>query len=318
MSFWRVAIDETTGKVLSETEAIVTPSKFSRHLGFSRDGKRMIYVQTAEQANIQTREFDPVSGTSIGDSSWVTSGDRLVIRPDLSPDQKQFVMRLPGQTQEDIVVVNREGTNWRELTDDKFFDRYPRWSPDGKKVVFTSDRSGTYEIWTIDTDGTNLRQITFEGTPGTSFPIWSPDGQKIIFRKSAQSFVIDANKTWAQQTPQALPEPDKSFVAWDWSPDGTKLVGHFTGGMGYFSFATNRYEMLLNYEAIPMWLPDSRRVIFASEGKAFVVDSVTKKVRELFGAEPYQIRSVGVSKDGRLIYYTAFSTESDIWMLDLE
>src|SRR6185295_11046642 len=57
MSFWRVAIDEQTGDVLSEPEAVATPAKFNRHLNFSRDGKRMIYVQTDNQSNIQGAEF---------------------------------------------------------------------------------------------------------------------------------------------------------------------------------------------------------------------------------------------------------------------
>ena len=61
MNFWRVRVDEETGEVLSEPEAVVTPSKFSRHLGFSRDGKRMIYVQTDNQSNIQAVEFDAKS-----------------------------------------------------------------------------------------------------------------------------------------------------------------------------------------------------------------------------------------------------------------
>lgn len=74
------------------------------------------------------------------------------------------------------MLVGRDGANWRDLTNDKFFDRYPRWSPDGKQIAFVSDRSGVYEIWTIDADGTNLRQVTFGGLPGTSFPLWSPDG----------------------------------------------------------------------------------------------------------------------------------------------
>ena len=161
MSLWRVRVEEETGQVLSEPEAVGTLSKYSRHLGFSRDGKRMIYVQTDNQSNIQAADFDARAEKIIGEPRWVTRGDRVISRPELSPDGRQFVMRVPRRTQDDIALVNRDGTNWRDLTDDKFFDRYPRWSPDGKRVAFTSDRSGIYEIWTIDAEGTNLRQLTF-------------------------------------------------------------------------------------------------------------------------------------------------------------
>ncbi len=104
MNFWRVAIDEETGRVLSEPEAVVTPSKFSRHLSFSRDGKRMIYVQTNNQSNIQAVEFDANKEKVVGEPFWITRGDRQIVRPELSADGKQFVMRVPRRTQDDIVV----------------------------------------------------------------------------------------------------------------------------------------------------------------------------------------------------------------------
>jgi len=325
MNFWRVRIEEETGQVLSEPEAVVTPSKFSRHLCFSRDGRRMVYVQTNNQANIQAADFDARAEKVIGEPRWVTRGDRFVVRPELSPDGSRFVMRLPRRTQDDIVLVNRDGTNWRDLTNDKYFDRYPRWSPDGKRIAFVSDRSGTYEIWTIDAEGTNLRQLTFNSPPNTSFPIWSPDGARLLFRRDDANFILDLSKSWDEQTPRKIPPQENSsdyFVVWDWSPDGRKLCGVFSGasgtGLGYFSFDTNRYERLANFDALPTWLPDSRRLIFANEGKAFVADTSTKRVRELLSRPPEQIRSVAVSRDGRLLYYTLLSTESDIWLLNLD
>lgn len=324
MNFWRVEIDEETGRLLSEPEAVVTPSKFSRHLNFSRDGKRMIYVQTNNQSNIQAVGLDTKNERTVGEPFWITRGDRQVVRPELSPDGKQFVMRLPRRTQDDIVVVNRDGTNWRDLTNDKFFDRYPRWSPDGKKIAFASDRSGSYEIWTIDADGTNLRQLTFDSPPGTSFPIWSPDGKHLLFRKSPASIILDLNKSWSEQTLQPLPamdNPADAFVVWDWSPDGKKLAGTFSGsgvGIGYFSFETNRYEKVADLDAQPWWLPDSRRLVFAREGKAFLADTVTKKLREIISRQPEHIRSVAVSRDNRLLYYTVLSSENDIWLLSLQ
>jgi serine/threonine protein kinase len=325
MSFWRVRIEEETGHVLSEPEAVGTLSKFSRHLGFSRDGRRMIYVQTDNQSNIQAADFDAQTEKIIGEPHWVTRGDRVVSRPELSPDGRQFVMRIPRRTQDDIALVNRDGTNWRDLTNDKYFDRYPRWSPDSKKVVFVSDRSGTYQIWTIDAEGTNLRQLSFSNPPNTSFPIWSPDGARLLYRKEGSTnLILDLGKPWDAQTHEQLPTPNPGelFVVWDWSPDGKKLCGTFEGnsgtGLGFYSFETGRYERVADVGALPAWLPDSRRLVYAYEGKAYVADIVSKKMRELLTHTPEQIRSVAVSRDGRLLYYTLLSTESDIWLLNLE
>jgi serine/threonine protein kinase len=325
MSFWRVRVEEETGRVLSEPEAVSTASKFSRHLGFSRDGRRMIYVQTENQSNIQAADFDARAERVVGEPHWVTRGDRVIVRPELSPDGRQFLMRVPRRTQDDIALVNRDGTNWRDLTDDKFFDRYPRWSPDGKRVAFASDRSGTYEIWTIDAEGTNLRQLTFNSPPNTSFPVWSPDGARLLYRKVQANLILDLGRSWEAQTPEQVPPqpaPGDYFVVWDWSPDGKKLAGTFSGtsgiGVGFYSFETGRYEKVADFDALPFWLPDSRRFVFANEGKAYLADTSTKKVRELLARPPEQIRSVAVSRDGRLLYYTLLSTESDIWLLNLE
>ena len=234
-------------------------------------------------------------------------------------------MRLPRRTQDDIVLVSLDGTSWRDLTDDKFFDGYPRWSYDGKRVAFVSDRGGSYEVWTIDAEGTNLRQVTFNTSPNASFPVWAPDGARLLFRKESNSYIIDINKGWEAQTPEQVPQPPTGgdfFGVWDWSPDGSKLAGTFAGpsgtGFGYYSFETGRYERVLDINAHPFWLPDSRRVVYAYEEKVYIADIVTRKAREIIARPPNHIRSVAVSRDGRLLYYTLLSTENDIWLLNLE
>ena len=92
LSFWRVGIDEMSGEALGEPEPAAAPSKYSRHLNFSRDGRRMVYVQTNNQANIRAVAFDAASGKTTGDPFWVTRGDREVTRAELSADGTQFLM----------------------------------------------------------------------------------------------------------------------------------------------------------------------------------------------------------------------------------
>ncbi len=62
-------------------------------------------------------------------------------------------------------------------------DRHPRWSPDGKKILFESSRSGSSQLWVIDIDGGEARQLTTLST-GASTGIWSLDGTKIAFVSS--------------------------------------------------------------------------------------------------------------------------------------
>jgi serine/threonine protein kinase len=329
VNFWRVSINETTGEVLSAPEPTVAPSKYSRHLNFSRDGKRMIYVQTDNQSNIQGVEFDSKAEKTVGEPFWITRGDREIIRAELSPDGKQFVMRQTRRTQDDIVVVSRDGSNWRDVTNDAPFDRYPRWSPDGKQVAFASDRNVGMEVWVCDADGSNARQVSFQYSHryGSSFPNWSPDGKSLIYTNNAQPYFIDLTKSWQQQqAPQKVltQEPDQNFVVWDWSPDGKKLVGTLPLGeraIAVYSFETKRLERIVedadSANVIPSWLPDSRRFVFIKDNKVFLTDSETKKTKEIHSRHPEQIRSPFVSRDGKLLYYTMVFNESDIWLLDL-
>jgi eukaryotic-like serine/threonine-protein kinase len=321
MGFWRVSIDEETGQAQGEPEAVLTPSTYNRHLSFSRDGRRLIYVQSNDRSNIQAVKFDPGTEKTIGESFWITRGDQQLMRPELSPDGSRFVVRALRGTQDDIALVQRDGTNWRDLTNDKFFDRYPRWSPDGKRIALTSDRGGHYEIWTMNADGTNLRQHSFDSPGDTSFPLWSPDGSRILFKRKTDNVVLDVNKDWTNQTLESLPatEPGQNFVIWDWSPDGKKLIGTLPASeVVYYSFDTKRYEKILDVGAYPMWLSDSLRFIFLADGKVQVADISTKRTREILSLPEGRLTSVGISRDGQLVYFAVHSTESDIWLLDLQ
>jgi Tol biopolymer transport system component/DNA-binding winged helix-turn-helix (wHTH) protein len=323
--FWRVRIDEETGKSLSEPEPVVTPSTFSRHVTFSRDETRMIYVQTELQSNIQGVEFDPQKLTVTGSPYWITEGDREVSRAELSPDGTRFQMRLIRRTQDDIVTVARDGSDWRDITDDVAFDRYSRWSPDGRHIAFVSDRSGDSEIWVCSSDGTNPRQLTSREKSGyvSTFPVWSPDGSQIIYSSPTESYLMDPSRPFTGQTPKKLPRPKKGdlFVPWDWSPDGKKLAGTFRPprrGSGFFSFETGKFTRFLEtHSAVPSWLPDSRHLVYNEGNKVILLDTATLNKRELIVTSAGEPRSPFISHDGKLLYYVLHQSESDIWLLDL-
>jgi len=83
----------------------------------------------------------------------------------------------------DIYVADLKGHIVDTLVKGPGYDAEATISPEGDKIVFTSDRSGDLELYTCDIDGSNQKQITFElGYDGGAF--FSPDGTKLVFRSS--------------------------------------------------------------------------------------------------------------------------------------
>lgn len=84
----------------------------------------------------------------------------------------------------DIWVAAADGSAPQQLTRDMSgYHAAPRWSPDGRAIVFASRRAdGQFHIWTIDADGGHERQIT-AGLGEKWYPSWSRDGAWIYFTK---------------------------------------------------------------------------------------------------------------------------------------
>lgn len=98
---------------------------------------------------------------------------------DVSPDGKRIVFDLLG----DIFVMPFGGGEATQLTSGMAWDMQPRFSPDGKRIAFTSDRGGGDNIWVMNADGSEPKQITNESFRLLNNPVWTPDGEYIAARK---------------------------------------------------------------------------------------------------------------------------------------
>lgn len=86
--------------------------------------------------------------------------DSFAIYPMLSPDNTRLVFVLNRGGNEDVYVVDLDGRNLRQVTDDPAQDTTPVWSPDGEWIAFASNRDGDMEIYIVRPDGKDLRQLT--------------------------------------------------------------------------------------------------------------------------------------------------------------
>jgi Tol biopolymer transport system component len=321
MNLWRVPIDEASGHVLGPPEPVTTPSVYSQHISFSRDGRHLAYVQVINRSNIQKVGFDPEKETVTGQPLWITRGSMNTNMPNLSPDGEWLVFSSFGEQQVNLFISRADGTGQRQLTEGRSDDRSPRWSPDGQRIAFFSKRSGNNEIWLINPDGSGLQQLTYTSAP-VCCPIWSPDGRRLVYSITGgkQSFIMDVDKPWREQTPEALPPAPGPFLPQSWSSDGRKLAAG-TGGRGgifIYTFETRQYEKLKDSGAYPLWLNDNRRLLFYDGQTLFLMDSQTKRVREVLNVSPNRVEYTTLSRDNRWIYYTLVSAESDLWLMSLK
>jgi len=98
---------------------------------------------------------------------------------DVSPNGQSIVFDMLG----DIYTMPITGGKAKVLRQGLPFEVQPRFSPDGKKILFTSDAGGGDNIWTMDTNGENAKQITKEKFRLLNNACWMPDGQYFVARK---------------------------------------------------------------------------------------------------------------------------------------
>ena len=100
---------------------------------------------------------------------------------DWSPDSSQVVVVRDVGGNGDILLTDRDGVDWRVLTEDPANDIDPRWSPDGQSILFLSIRDGNQEIYRLDLEG-DRALINLSNHPGEDKQAeWALGGERIVF-----------------------------------------------------------------------------------------------------------------------------------------
>jgi tricorn protease len=252
----------------------------------------------------------------------------------------------------DIWTAAEDGTNIRRLTDNRARDVYPRFSPDGRWIAFSSNRYGNYDVFVVPATGGAPRRLTFH-TGNDEVVGWTRDSQSVIFRAARGDGAFPTVATLYQIAVtggQEKPMPvDWGYWA-SFSPDGKSMVfnrhpavwsrqhyrGSYSADLWIADVAGKTYTKLLPDERYnrywPMWgaddaiyfvadpLPNDKNVKPGSPEVRTSVNNIYKIPAK--GGQPVQVTKhtdgslfwPSMSGDGKVIVY---EDNFGIWKLDV-
>ena len=250
-----------------------------------------LYTVRPNGSGLQVLTASPEADDSQAD--WSPNGRKVAFR--------RFLNVGEPNERVDVVVVNRDGTHERNLTQgscvgDCLGSEEPAWSPDGRKIAFVrafgpfSDEGfpATVGLFVMDANGSNVRQLT-QLTPNSGtedhFPAWSPDGRRIAFLRwngtveppnASAIYSVRADGGQVRLLRRIPPRFPGGGTA-DWSPDGRRILFTtycFYGGCGGPATGAQLFTMnpdggqlrqvthVAGNAYQPGWSPDGTKIVF--------------------------------------------------------
>ncbi|WP_294198809.1 amidohydrolase family protein [uncultured Sphingomonas sp.] len=222
---------------------------------------------------------------------------------DVSPDGRTIAFDLLG----DIYTMPIAGGTPTRIAEGLAFEHQPRFSPDGRRIAFTSDRGGGDNIWVMNVDGSDKRQVTKEDFRLLNQPTWSPDGRFIVAKKH--------------------------FTTGRSLGTGEVWLYHVSGGGGV-QLVKRASEVLQKELGEPIYAPDGKGIYYTRNVSSGPIFEYAQNSRtDLFDIERYDIDTGEVttavsgvggsvrptpSRDGKRIAFVRRDNNiSKLWVKDL-
>ncbi|MBL8269494.1 amidohydrolase family protein, partial [Steroidobacter sp.] len=213
----------------------------------------------------------------------------------------------------DLYTLPIEGGEATSLTQGLAYDAQPRFSPDGRQIVFVSDRSGAENLWLMDVDGANSRALTTDSFTHFVSPSFTADGQSVLvsrhkpytYQSSFELWLYHRDGGQGVNIVPSLPSPGAPQDLWN---NALGAVASVDGRYFYYSYARGYYPFYSigggEVRSMPYWQVRRR-------------DRMTGEELDITTAIGSAMRPV-LSPDGRrLVYGTRTRGSTDLMIRDL-
>ena len=344
MNIWRVAIDEATGEVRGPPEPLTRGGIADQgFLSISSDGRRILYNERLERSRIERASFDAATATVRDDGEPLSRGPIQVENLELSPDGRRLAY-VDFWGQQDVWVMNVDGSGEQKITDDIYRDWTPRWLNDNETLYFRTNRAGDYEIWRIRTDGSGgagvARGQHVSGGYRRDFSnmpiVPSPDGRFVAFQNDQDRDSVTAD--WITRIAEVgdgdpkirvvppVPGDGRWFNPGHWSADGRWLVGHRAGILLY-SPESGEYRRLTDEERAfgPRFTTDGGGIVYAVRPPPpgvgwqwWWLDLETLAKRQIVTPSVAMLELWLLPDGEHAVYVMPLPPEADIYLLEIE
>jgi TolB protein len=190
-----------------------------------------------------------------------------------------------------ICIMDEDGGNQKQLTDNNSHNADVTWSPDGQQIAFMSECDGNQQIYIMEINGKILKKLTDDKFINRH-PFWSPDGAKIVFASNRDGnyeiYIMDVDG----KNQQRLTENEADDLSPFCNPDGTKIA--------FQSNRSGRWQVYImpvspaggdadgkNAQRLTddktndcggEWSPDGKKILLTSTGEKPIDDQLSRRI----------------------------------------
>ena len=243
--------------------------------------------------------------------------------PSISPDGRYIAVGVEDPENWDVMVYDLQRDTPTQLTFDPGRDRHPLWSPNGQRLVFSSDREGSMSVYSIAANGTGqAERITTSDGGGYHYPMsWAADEQTLVVGVLDNQWDLAVISPDAKTGTQGLIETEASEGIADVSPDG-RWIAYQSDESGQFEVYVrpfpnvddDRWSISRDGGISPVWAPNGQELFYraSDSGDMMVVAVETEPTfspaqPEVLFEAPYlsfqftRSRPWDVGQDGRFL-----------------